>query len=93
MANDELHVLGNLHVVDWTVNRDIRQRLRLTPVKAENSKASHAYPLRLVQAPDDVRRVPGTGKHDQHISRARFDGKLSREDRLIAFVVGQTGQH
>src|SRR5438477_303312 len=93
MADDRLGILGDLHVVDLKMDRNVGDRLGLAAGIAKHRVTGHADRLGLFQRLEDVRRISGTRKSDQDGALARQHGELQRKYLLVTFVVSKTGNN
>src|SRR5713226_2841318 len=75
------------------MNRNVGDGLGLAAGIAELRVAGHADRLGLLQRPDNVRRISRTRHGNKDVALARQHRQLQRKHLIVAFVVGQTGNH
>ena len=90
MPYDELHILGNLHVVHGEVDSNIRKLLALAAAKTKYGEGSDPHHTGLLQNAHDIARVATATKHDQQITLLRLHCKLLRKNMVVPYIVGQT---
>jgi hypothetical protein len=91
VADDELEVLGDLHVVEPDVDGVVCQRQAPSAGVAEQRPAGHAEGPGGLERPHDVAGVAAAGEDDEQVSRPGQHLQLLGEDGLVGDVVGQAG--
>ena len=89
MADDQLQVLGDLHVVDAEVDGHVGERLGLAAAVAEHRIAAHAHSFGLLERFDDVRRIAAARERDQYVALCRLHRELHGEDLIVTAVVAK----
>src|SRR6201999_2498415 len=80
-------------VVYCEVYGHIAHGLGLAAIKSKNRETFHPHDPRLFDGAQNIARISAPGESDQHIIPASVYRQLSRENLVIAFVIGQTTDH
>src|SRR5438128_1629900 len=93
MSNDQLKILGNLHVVDRKVDRMLGDFLAPPPGVSQDRESLHTLSVTHFQSFDDIRRIAAARENDQHIAGIRLNLDLLSKDLLVSNVIRKRGEN
>ena len=92
MNQDRVDFLDERGLGRGNGNSDVREKTKPGWLAPGQGNDGHATLAGLASGIDHIRRLAAGADTDQHITLVTERGDLSREDRLVAIVVGDGGQ-